>query len=211
MNIQKSQIGLIGATGKTGSVLLAELLEQNLNTTILVRNPDRIDINNNHNLSLIIGNATDPKKIKEFVDKVDVIIDVSNARKGEPPITQIVTQHLISNMQKQEKRLFILAGKTIRDENDKFSLKTWFERKMLSFLFPEIIKAKTESLSLLKRSSIKWTFIRCPYIVDGDCKSFNSSLDKCKGKSISKKGIFSFIINEIKEEKYLCKAPFLFN
>jgi len=67
MNIQKSQIGLIGVTGKTGSILLAELFKQGYNTTILVRNPDRLEIKNNGHLTLIHGDATDPEKIKKII------------------------------------------------------------------------------------------------------------------------------------------------
>lgn len=211
MNIQQSHIGLIGATGKAGSVILAELLKQGYHTTVLVRNPDRLKIRDKYNLTIIIGDATILEDAKAFINNVDVVIDASGSRKGESPITKIVTENIISNLQNQEKRLFQLAGKTLKDENDLFSFKTWFERKMLSILFPDIMKAKSESLALLKRSSIKWTLVRCPYIVDSSNDSFNISLDKCKGKAISKKGISSFIINEIKEKKYLFKSPFIYN
>lgn len=83
MNIKTSQIGLIGAKGKTGSVILSELLHRNIKVVTLVRNPTWLSIVNNKNLSTIIGDATNADKIDELVRMVDVVIDASNSRKRE--------------------------------------------------------------------------------------------------------------------------------
>ena len=211
MNYKTSRIGLIGATGKAGSVILSELLQNNHKVIILVRDPSRLTIKYNENLSIIVGDATDALKIDGLVRNADIIIDASNARKGEPPITKIVTNHLIAHMERSQKRLFVLAGKTVENESDRFSVLTLFERFLLSLLFPDIVRGKAESLNLLKESSINWTMVRCPFIVDNDSMDFHLSEERCKGKTISKKSIAAFILDEIKKEQFIFKAPFIYN
>ena len=211
MNNITSQIGLIGATGKAGSVILSELLQKNIKVTALVRDPNRLKINHDENLTILAGDATDVLKLDELVRNTEIIIDASNARKGESPITKTVTSHLISRIGGSKKRLFLLAGKTVKVKGDKFSISTLFERFLLSILFPDIMKAKSESLTLLKESSIKWTLIRCPFIVDNDSIRYFSSVERCNGKSVSKKSILAFILDEIENEQFVSKAPFIYN
>lgn len=85
------------------------------------------------------------------------------------------------------------------------------QRFLLSALFPKVMKAKVDSLALLKESKINWTVVRCPYIVDNECEEYEASLDKCKGKNVSKLSLLNFILTELEREQYLFKAPFVYN
>lgn len=211
MNIN-SQIALIGATGKAGSVVLSELLTTGYKVKALVRNPSKLKIPDNPLLDIIVGDITNGNVSDQLFREADIIINCLSNTGNPKPISSLVTKQVITRLQnKTNKRYFVVTGKTVKSNNDKFSLVTYLQRKYLISHYPDIVNDKQKEYLELAKSSINWTLIRCPLIIDGENNPYHLSISRCKGKSITKLSLAKFIIEEIEKKEFISKSPYLFN
>jgi putative NADH-flavin reductase len=212
MNTNSITVALIGATGKAGNVILSELLSYGYKVKVLVRTISSLKVINNNALQVIIGNATNDMNIKELLSGCDVVVNACSNRGNDHPISYEVTSNIIDVINQDKSiRYFVVTGKTLKTENDMFSLKTYFERMYLKRKYPAIIASKEEEYRALKKSIINWTIIRCPMICDSTNEHYIASIHKCKGKQISKTNIAKFINEEINKKNFVLKAPYLFD
>lgn len=78
-------IVLIGASGFVGSALLQEALDRGYAVKAVVRNPEKVKVENKH-LQLIKADVTDVKKLAEIVKGADAIISAYNPGWSNPSI-----------------------------------------------------------------------------------------------------------------------------
>lgn len=78
-------IVLIGASGFVGSALLKEALNRGYAVKAVVRNPEKVKVENKH-LQLIKADVTDVKKLAEIVKGADAIISAYNPGWSNPSI-----------------------------------------------------------------------------------------------------------------------------
>lgn len=211
MNIN-SQIALIGATGKAGSVVLSELLTTGYKVKALVRDPSKLKTPENPLLDIIVGDITNGNVNDQLFREADIIINCLSNTGNPNPISSLVTKQVITRLQNNtNKRYFVVTGKTVKSNKDKFSLVTYLQRKYLISHYPDIVKDKQKEYLELAKSSINWTLIRCPLIIDGENIPYHLSISRCKGKSITKLSLAKFIIEEIEKKEFISKSPYLFN
>lgn len=211
MNIN-SQIALIGATGKAGSVVLSELLAIGYKVKALVRDPSKIKVPQNPLLDIIVGDIISGEVCDQLFRGSDIIINCLSNSGNPNPISSLVSKQVITRIQNNpNKRYFVVTGKTVKSNYDKFSLVTYLQRQFLIQHYPEIVSDKQKEYCILFESSINWTLIRCPLIIDGENIPYYLSISRCKGKSITKLSLSKFIIEEIEKKEFLKKSPYLFN
>ncbi len=81
------KIVLIGASGFVGSALLNEALIRGYNVKAIVRNPDKIKIDNS-NLTIEKGDVSDPQLVSELCNGFDVVISAYNPGWKNPEIVR---------------------------------------------------------------------------------------------------------------------------
>jgi len=77
------KIALIGATGFVGSAVLKEALERGHQLLAIVRNPDKVSIQDN-NLSVVKGNVMDLNLLAGQISGHDAVVSAYNAGWGNP-------------------------------------------------------------------------------------------------------------------------------
>jgi hypothetical protein len=78
--------------------------------------------------------------------------------------------------------------------------------------YPQTTADKQRELGLLLESDIDWTLVRLPLIELTDKKSeWKASLEDCPGEKISSTDLADFLIEQLFEEAYIKKAPFISN
>lgn len=80
---------LAGATGYLGGYILKELLNRNINPTVVVRNPAKLppDISGNEHLSMIEAEITRPEQLNGCCNNVDVVITTVGITKQKDGLT----------------------------------------------------------------------------------------------------------------------------
>jgi len=111
MNMKR--IALIGASGFVGSALLKESLKRGHTVTAIVRNPEKITLND-PNLQIIQGDVLSEQSIPDLIKGVDVVISAYNPGWTNPNISMETTtayNSIISSVKKAKiPRLLIVGG-----------------------------------------------------------------------------------------------------
>ncbi len=107
------KIVLIGASGFVGSALLNEALNQEVQVTAVVRNPDRITISN-PNLKVVKADVSSVDVVAEICKGVDVVISAYNAGWSNPNLYEETLKTypaILEGVKKAGvKRLLIVGG-----------------------------------------------------------------------------------------------------
>ena len=83
---------------------------------------------------------------------------------------------------------------------------------VMRLLFRRIILDKQAEFKILQDSKLDWTVVRVPFIeLTDNQKTIETSLDDCKGSVINSADLAKFLITQIWDEKFLRKAPFIWN
>ena len=81
----------------------------------------------------------------------------------------------------------------------------------LEFLFPKVMEdRKLEWEVLFSNKQIDWTLIRLPFVKDSlKSNDIKESLTDMPGTKITNQDIATFILDQINNQKYIHKAPFI--
>lgn len=205
-------VALLGANGKAGSILLSSLIENGFRVHALVRNRQSLMIEESDALRVHVGDATNEETLLTALRDCDIIVNAISNRGNAAPISSRVTEIILKYLSTNEDtRYFVITGKTVKAERDAFSMGTILQRRILSLLYPGIVKGKQDEYRMLKASDAQWTLIRCPLLTDDDASGYEVSGSRCGGRSLPKKGLAAFILAEIKNREYARKSPFVYN
>jgi putative NADH-flavin reductase len=206
------KVAVIGGTGKAGKYLVKQLIEQGFKIKVLLRNPDKLMINN-HLIEKIRGNVNDYESVFTLIEGCDAVVSTLGQSKGENPVYSLATSHMIKAMNALKiHRYIVITGLTIDVPSDKKSFRTKLLSKIMRLGFPAIIADKQKEFSMLSESNLAWTVVRLPLIEQSDLKGIiNTSLTDCPGKKISSTDLACFLITQLDDEAFVRKAPFVAN
>jgi len=208
----KPKIAVIGGTGKSGKYLVQQLLSKGFPFKMLLRSPEKFQIKNPL-VEVIEGDARDYNSVRSLIDGCGAIISTLGQPKGETPIFSQATKNIIRSMNEyQIKRYIVITGLNVDTIFDKKSTKTTFATEWMKTNYPETTADKQTELNILLKSAIDWTLIRLPLIELTDKKSeIKASLEDCPGDKIGAGNLADFLIEQLTDNKYLKKSPFIAN
>ena len=91
-------------------------------------------------------------------------------------------------------------------------LKTITATEWMKMNFPTIHADRQKTYSTLSTSDVNWTLVSVPVIEFTDTKGETIvSLEDCLRNKISAIDIASFVIKQLTDNTYICKAPFIAN
>lgn len=196
------RIGVIGATGKAGQVILNELKERGFEILAIVRSPEKL----NNDVPFIKRDIL--AITKEDPAPLDVVISAFGANLGEQTKHLQIVRHFQALLKDTNKRLIIVGsgGFLYLDNHRKKKVydKIWLVKKRS--------KISEQSYELLKDSQgFEWTYMAPPiHFVSNGARTgryqigTNVALYSQKGKSeISYHDYATALVDEIENRKYL--------
>ena len=211
---QTIKIAVIGGTGKSGKYLVNQLINQDFQFKILVRNPEHFQTNN-PNIEVIYGNVTDYHSIYELLKDCQAVI--STLGMGVPPSEPTIFSQSTSNVIKamnslKIKRYIVTTGLNVDTPFDKKSTKTAFATEWMKNTFPLSTADKQLEYKILSTSNVDWTLVRLPLIeLTEERNPVASNLEDCQGDKISATDLAHFLIEQLTSEIFIRKAPFIYN
>lgn len=210
MNTHK--IAVIGGTGKSGTYLVKELLQRGYSIKLLHRNPSSLSISNPL-VEIVSGDARNSEAIDRLLTDCQSVISTLGQPKGETSIFSRATENVLNAMKKHGiKRYIVTTGLNVDAPGDHKNEKAKFATAWMYQNYPETTKDKQIEFESLLKSDLDWTMVRLPMIVQTD-ESFpvKVSLEDCPGESISASDLARFLADQLSDEKYIRKSPFLAN
>ncbi|WP_281225835.1 NAD(P)-dependent oxidoreductase [Flavobacterium aquiphilum] len=211
---QNIKVAVIGGTGKSGKYLVKELIRQGFHIKLLLRNPDNFSIKSNL-VEIVVGNVADYDSVYWlFTDSQAVISTLGlGIPASEPTLFSQSSSNVIKAMKALHIRRYIVTtGLNVDTALDKKSPKVIFATDWMKKNFPISTENKQVEYELLKASNIDWTLVRLPLIEQTDERfETNVSLEDCLGDKISATDLAHFLIEQLFDDTFVRKAPFLSN
>lgn len=208
---QNIKIAVIGGTGKAGKYLLKQLVNKGIKVKALIRNPQKLEENNL--IEKVIGDVQNFESVYKLINGCNVVVSTLGQTKGDDPVFSLAGKNIVKAMEAlQIKRYIVLTGLTLETQFDNKGFQTQMKTLIMRLLFRKIILDKQAEYKILQESNLNWTIVRVPFIDLTDSqKTIKTSLDDCKGSSISSTDLAEFLIDQIWNENFLRKAPFIWN
>src|SRR2546421_586071 len=155
------KIALFGATGKTGRLVLDRLLAQGHVLTVLVRSPNKIDIQH-PNLHIQKGNVLVADDVTKSVRGQDAVVSTVGSRSIKPDLICSGAASTITSAMAQAgvKRFVSLSGVAL-GEKPGFVM-TIIRQLLLKNVYADAL----ESDAIIQRTDHDWTIVR-PYRMTG--------------------------------------------
>lgn len=206
---------IIGSTGGTGKQLVKQGLEQGHQLTLLVRNPKKIKITH-ENLNVIKGDVLNLMSLENSLKNHDVVISSLGHKKFivKTSILSRGTENIISAMEKNQiKRFICITSLGINDS--RFKLGLYYTLFVIPFILYFYFQDKSKQEKSIEKSSLDWTIVRPVQLTNGSKKT-NYKQGKEIGhfvltKFVSRASVAHFILQELKENKYLFQKVGLSN
>jgi putative NADH-flavin reductase len=209
---QKIKIAILGGGGRTGKYLVTQLLSQGYNIKLLLRSPENFQLESPF-IEIIKGDAIDAEAIRSLVQGCQAVISTVGQRKDEPLVASQATMNILKAMTEYGiKRYILVAGLNVDTPFDKKSPETITATEWMKMTFPVIHADRQKTYSILSTSDVNWTLVRVPFIEFTDTKGETIvSLEDCRGNKISANDIATFVIEQLSDETYVKKSPFIAN
>ena len=205
-------IAVIGGTGKSGKFVVQQLLQQQFNLKLLLRDPQSFNIQDN-NIEIQKGDARDFNSVNALIKDCQLVISTLGQPKGEKSIFSDATRNIIKAMKENGiKRYLVTTGLSVNTPYDAKNEKVQLATNWMYNNYPETTGDKQREYEILSQSDLDWTMIRLPLIKEtNETFGYKVSLNDCLGDSISASDLGKFIVNEIAHKDYLRMCLFLYN
>ncbi|HEX9330447.1 MAG TPA: SDR family oxidoreductase [Anaerolineales bacterium] len=211
------KLTIFGATGAAGRQLIQQALAEGYDATAFVRNPSRLTICH-ENLTVIQGELYDVEKIEHAVNSADAIISLLGPRPGEDskgkPLTQ-GTRNIIVAMKKFGiRRLIVVCTPSASAPSDLPDLKFKLLVSMIKTTMRPVYEEIVNVAQVVRDSDLDWTIVRVSILNN------NSKFSKVRvgylgmgevGVRISRADMAGFILDELKNAKYISQMPAISN
>lgn len=206
------KIAILGGTGKSGKYLVKELLHQNYQIKLLLRNPENLQAQGPA-IEVVQGDARNYESVALLVQGSDAVISMLGQPKGEPTIFSEATRNVIRAMVHYNvNRYIVTTGLNVDTPLDKKGDQTKGATEWMRTNYPKTTYDKQVEYDLLVKSRVNWTLVRLPMIEQTDQRLKTSiSLENCEGNKISSADLAHFVIEQLSTDAYVRQAPFISN
>lgn len=208
------KIAVIGGTGKSGRYLVNQLLMQDYQLQMLVRNPEHFTFTS-PNIIVINGDVTDISAVTKTLKGCSAVI--STLGLGIPPsspdiFTKATTNILTAMAKTGINRYIVTTGLNVNMPHDNKGITTQMATDWMYDNYPASTQNKQEEYELLTQSPVAWTMLRLPMIqLTDENPEIAVNLKDCPGDAISATALARFLVSQLEDTQYLRKAPFIAN
>jgi putative NADH-flavin reductase len=163
---------VVGATGRTGRLLVAGALERGHDVTALVRAPEKLgDLAGR--VRVVAGDVLDGGVVSDAVDGQDAVLVALGVatRKGDPAVNALGTLNVIRSMQRYSvRRLVVLSAGGTQPGHDPNL--PWVFEHIVKPLFLKHAYADLRRMETgVRQSTLDWTIVRASGgLVDGPAR-----------------------------------------
>jgi putative NADH-flavin reductase len=208
----KNKLAVIGGAGKSGKYLVSQLVAQGFDLKVLLRNPETYEVKSPC-IEIVKGDARNYDSIHALVNGCQSVISTLGQPRGEKSIFSEATSNVIRAMNHQKIHRYILTtGLNVDTPNDNKGQMAKAATAWMKSNYPETTLDKQVEFEMLSKSNLDWTLARLPLIeLTDERRRVIVSLEDCPGDKISSTDLACFLIEQLSDESYIKKAPFIAN
>jgi len=210
-----TKIAVFGASGHTGKPFTALALQNGYEVKALVRTPSKLGIQHPA-LQVIQGDVLDPAKVEETIAGTDAVIDILGPASNSPAnVRHTAGLHILQAMQKHNvKRLIALSSLLgIVDSKDRLNLGLRLKIFLAKILLRKIVQDARQHASLITNTTLDWTVARALYLTNQPAEGRYrvGFVGSGSGTSITNADVAAFLLDELRDAKYIRQRPLVSN
>jgi putative NADH-flavin reductase len=204
-------VALIGATGRTGTLVLDELLRRGHTVAALVRDPAKVrDVP--EGLTLVTGDSRDRDALVTLLAGADAVVSALGPTAKEADLHTDTAKALVAEMRRAGVRRFVgISGAGIDVPGDEKSLSGKLISKAIQTLGGAVVKDKPAEYAVLAESDLDWTLVRPPRLADGPAtgRLEHDAHRSTRSTKVTRADLAAFVVDVAEEGRYVRQAPFV--
>lgn len=201
------KIAVLGATGRTGRHVVKLALEAGHQVRALCRRADSFDPH--PALTVIAGELKSPA-FQQTVEGCEAVISALGPGPGEPRVCSTAAEQALAH---GVKRYISISGAGLDAPGDRKRFMARLISWIIKRVTPEILADKVRELEVLSTSSIDWTLVRPPRLVDSKPeqpeKPVRRSLEQAPGTALGRRELARFCLEQVGNPAHSRAAPFV--
>ncbi|MEO8106840.1 MAG: NAD(P)H-binding protein [Actinomycetes bacterium] len=201
---------LIGATGRTGVLVLDELLLRGHKVEALVRGEGRITPG--ESVTTVQGDSRDRDTLGALVAGVDVVISALGPRSREETLHRDTASALVGAMTDAGVNRFVgISGAGIDVPGDRKSASAKVASSIVRLVGGAVSRDKRREYDVFAASDLDWTLVRPPRLLDGEetGRLEHEAHRSTRSTKIVRPDLATFIVECAEQNLYVRQAPFV--
>lgn len=199
---------IFGATGMVGKQLVQQALHMGHSVKAFGRNVFTSKLPENKNLQIIQGALFDAKEVLNAVKGSDAVVSVlGGAFDGADKTRSLGMKNIVAQMENADvKRIVAVGGMGVLNAPDDTLL---MDDENYPAQFVPVGKEHLKAYEILKASSLDWTFVCPPDLIDADVTGIFTTAANypptINNNKINTGDLAMFMLNELQKNEYIQK------
>jgi uncharacterized protein YbjT (DUF2867 family) len=203
------KVAVIGATGRTGRLVVAELLRRGHDVAVLVRDPAKLGATA-ESVRIVTGSSRDDAALAELVTGVDAVVSALGPTRKDHTLHQDTAAALIPVMQRAGVERFIgVSGAGIDVPGDRKSGSARIISALIQKLGGAVVADKPAEYAAWAASDRDFTLVRPPRLKEGSPTGAveHDAHRTVKATWIDRADLATFLVDCVEEGLYPRLAP----
>lgn len=208
----RPKILVLGATGGTGRLIVAQSLARGYDVTALVRSPGKAK--SLPGAKLVVGDARDPKVLREALRGRDAVVSALGTPASpfrEVTLLSEVTRTLVGAMRDEGvARLVAVTGIGAGDSRGHGGFA--FDRLILPLLLRHVYADKDRQEDIVRQSGLDWVLVRPTVLSNKPGRGAVRALVDLAGfhgGSIARKDVARFVLDQVETDAWIGRTPLI--
>lgn len=155
------KISLIGATGRTGRLILRGGAARGHDMTVLVRDPRRLEGQHDLATRVVCGDATDHATVKDAVNGQDAVVVAVSSRGAQVPVASLIAAAIVNAAAATGVSRLVLTS-----SYGMVATRPVLVAGAMRALFAESFREQQRSDDIIQDSDTDWTILRATRLTD---------------------------------------------
>lgn len=205
-----STVTLLGATGRTGLLVAAELQRRGHTVVAVVRDVGRAPAA----ARVVVGDVRSPDVLYRATGGVDAVLSTLGPTKGEPHLHRDTALALLPVLERQQVRRYVgVSGAGVTLPDDRKSGRDRAISAMLRLVGRAMVEDKAAEIPAWQSSDMAWTLARPPRLNDQPAtgRVEHHAQTSPRSTALTRADLATFVVDCLDDSLYLRQAPLLAN
>ena len=201
-------VTVLGATGRTGRLLVAELLRRGHEVTVVVRDPYGAP----EGTHLVIGDSRDRQALAAALAGAEAVVSALGPRGKDHQLHRQTAAQLVPAMRAAGVRRYIgISGAGVNTAGDRKRARDRVISAGMGVFARSLVADKTAELAVWQDTEVDWTLVRPPRLVDGPATGrVDHDASVSTRSTVMRRGDLAVFLTDVLEQGLYCRqAPFV--
>jgi putative NADH-flavin reductase len=212
MRATPPKILVVGATGGTGRSIVTQALARGYNVTVLVRSPEKASALKG--AKVVVGDARDEAALRKALEGQDAVVSALGTPASpfkEVTLLSTAMRALVSAMNSEHvSRLVCITGIGAGDSAGHGGFV--FDNVIFPLLLRKVYADKNRQEAIARDSGLDWVLVRPAVLNDKPARNEIRALTDLSGfhgGTISREDVASFVLDQVRGNTWLHRAPLI--